>query len=432
MAGASAAVDAVATESETILARQVLYGHVAMMNWLRFPTLTLSALLHFAPLLRVAVAESAVAVSPMVAVIRWLTGAAAVAGAFHGVSGATGLTITEGGSVVTTPTATNGIAIPGFRMSIISSFYGTARAYTFKNLPSGLGGSLQGVVTGVTSQTGQFTVLVTGWDKANASGDHFQTSFNVSVVDQAPKIVSPPASQTVAVGNPVTFSATVTGTGLVYRWLKDDIELAAPAGTAASYVIGSAKPTDAGRYKLRVSNTGGILVSTEAVLTVTQPLPTVVAGPVGRSVHEGEAVSLTVQATAASPLTYQWLKEGSPIGTGTTATLNIASVKSTDAGSYTVVVSAGGASVPAGPALLKVEPVPGLKPGPVASDGSVILTVNTIAGRDYVLEERPTVDAVTGTVIQSVKASGPSTSITVSASTLAARFWRLRVVPIPQ
>lgn len=403
-----------------------------MMNWLRFPTFTLSALLHFAPLLRVAVAESTVAVSPIVAVIRWLTGAAAVAGAFHGVSGATGLTISEGGVAVTTPSATNGVAIPGFRMSIISSFYGTARAYSFKNLPAGFVGSLQGVVTGVTSQTGQFTVLVTGWDKANASGDHFQTSFNVSVVDQAPKIVSPPTSQTVAAGTPVTLSATVTGTGLVYRWLKDDIELAAPAGTAPSYVIGSAKQGDAGRYKLRVSNTGGILVSAEAVLTVTQPLPTVVAGPIGRSVYEGEAVLLTVQATATGLLTYQWLKDGSPIGRGTTATMNIASAKTADAGSYSVLVSAGGASVPAGPALVKVDPAPGLTLGAVAPDGSATLTVNTIANRNYVLEERPTVDAGNWSVVRELTASGPTTAVSAPGSVLAVRFWRLRVVPIVQ
>jgi hypothetical protein len=410
----------------------VLKKSAFMLNWLRFPTLTLSALLQFAPLVRVAVAESTVAVSPLVAVIRWLTGAAAVAGAFHSVSGATGLTITAGGAKVTTPISTNGIPIPGFRMSIISSFYGAAAAYRFSNLPPGLSGSLQGVITGTPTQTGQYTVLVTGYEHSNASGNSFQTSFPVSVVDQAPNVVTPPASQTVVAGSSVSFKVTATGTGLLYRWLKDDIELAAPAGTAAAYSIASAKTTDAGRYKVRISNTGGVVVSAEAILTVTQPGPTLVAGPLGSDVHEGEALILTVLATSTAPLTYQWLKDGTPIDGGTTTTMSIGSVKPTDTGSYSVLVSAGGSSIPAGPAVVKVNPPPALTLGPVAGDGSRTMTVSTIVGRSYVLEDRPTLDVGTWSPVTTVVATGPSTALSAPSSPAAAHFWRLRVVPLVQ
>ncbi len=410
----------------------MLYLRVFMMNWFRLPTFALSALLQFAPLMRVAVAESTVAVSPMVAVIRWLTGAAAVAGTFHGVSGATGLTITAGGAKVTTPTSTNGIPIPGFRMSIISSFYGAAAAYRFSNLPPGLAGSLQGVITGTPSQTGQFTVLVTGYEHSNASGNTFQTSFNVSVVDQAPNVVTPPSSQTVVAGTSVSFKVTATGTGLQYRWLKDDIELAAPAGIAAAYSIVSAKTTDAGHYKVRISNTGGVVVSAEAILTVTQPGPTLVAGPLDSNVHEGEALILTVLATSTAPLTFQWLKDGKPIDGGTTTTMSIGSVKSTDAGNYSVLVTAGGSSIPAGPAVVKVNPPPVLTLGPSAGDGTRTLTASTIAGRSYVLEDRPTLDVGTWSTVAPVVATGSSSALTAPGSPTATHFWRLRVVPLVQ
>lgn len=391
-------------------------------------------MLHLAPLMRVAVAESSVAASPLLAVLRWFAGAAAVAGAFHGVSGATGLTVTQAGVKVTTPTATNGVAINGFRMAINSTSYGNAKAYTFRNLPAGLTGSSQGVITGTPTATGLFTVTVVGWDKINASGDNFSTTFKVSVLDQAPTIVRPPADAVVTVGGPVTFTAAVTGTGLTYRWLKNDIELPAPAGAAASYVIASSKPTDAGRYKLRVSNTGGIAVSAEAVLTVTQAGPTISTPPLSQEVHEGESVTFSVAATAGSTLAYQWVKGTQFIPNATGSTLTLPSVALSDAGSYTVAVTSGGTTVNSASAVLKVDAGLGAALIKVGADGTATVSVNTIAGRSYVMEEASDVTGV-WTPAKSVTASATSTSITsaqASGSGVSNQFWRVRVVPLAQ
>lgn len=391
-------------------------------------------MLHLAPLMRVAVAESTVVASPLLAVLRWFTGAAAVAGAFHGVSGATGLTVTQAGVKVTTPTATNGVAISGFRMAITSTSYGTARAYTFRNMPAGLTGSSQGVITGTPTTTGLFSVTVIGWDKANASGDNFSTTFKVSVVDQAPTIVTPPINAAVTVGTPVTFTATVTGTGLTYRWLKNDIELPAPAGVAPSYVISSAKPTDAGRYKLRVSNTGGIAVSSEAVLTVTQAGPTISTPPLSQEVHEGESVTFSVVATAGSTLAYQWVKGSQFIPSATGSTLTLPNVSLGDAGNYTVAVTSGGTTVTSASAVLKVGAGLGAALVQLVADGTATVSVNTIAGRSYVMEETTDVTGV-WTPVKSVTASATSTSITsapASGSGVSSRFWRVHVVPLAQ
>ena len=391
-------------------------------------------MLHLAPLMRVAVAESTVAASPLLAVLRWLTGAAAVAGAFHGVSGATGLTITQGTAKVTSVTTTNGLQAAGFRMSIVSSIHGTAASYTFRNLPTGLTGSLQGVVTGIPTQSGPFTATVTGWQNAGGRGDNYSTTFSITVLDQAPAVVTPPSGKAVSVGDPVTFTATVTGTGLTYRWLKDDIELAAPAGTAASYVIAAAKLTDAGRYKLRVINTGGVVVSAEAVLTVTQAGPTIVTPPHGQEVHAGEAVTFAVVATSGSTLGYQWLKGTQPIPNATSSTLTLSSVALGDAGSYTVAVTSGGATVTSASAALKVDA--GLEAvfGAVAADGTATILVNTIVGRSYVLEEAldlagiwSPATAVTATGTTTTMSSSPA-----SGSGVENRFWRIRVVPLAQ
>ncbi len=405
-----------------------------MKNWLRFPTLVLSAMLHLAPLMRVAVAESAVAASPLLAVLRWVTGATALAGAFHGVSGATGLTITQGTTKVTSVTATNGVQAAGFRMSIVSSIHGTAASYTFKNLPAGMTGSLQGVVTGIPTATGKFTTTVTGWQNAGGRGDNYSTTISITVLDQAPAVVTPPASLSVSVGDPVTLTATVTGTGLTYRWLKDDIELAAPAGTASSYVIASAKLTDAGRYKLRVSNTGGIAVSADAVLTVTQSGPTISAQPASREVHAGETVTFSVAATSGSPVTYQWLKGTQTIAGATSSTLTLSNVTAADAGTYLVKVTSGGTTVPSQGATLKVDAGLAAAVGSVAADGATTVTVSTIAGRSYVMEEANDIAGLWSTA-QTVTATAATTSITsapASGSGALNRFWRVRVLPIAQ
>ena len=492
-----------------------------MKNWLRFPTLVLSAMLHLAPLMRVAVAESAVAASPLLAVLRWVTGATALAGAFHGVSGATGLTITQGSAKVTSVTATNGVQAAGFRMSIVSSIHGTAASYTFRNLPAGMTGSLQGVVTGIPTASGNFTTTVTGWQNAGGRGDNYSTTFLITVLDQAPAIVVPPVSLSVAVGDPVTLTATVTGTGLTYRWLKDDIELAAPAGTAASYVIAaarladagryklrisntggtvvsteavltvvekaptvvtppaslsvsvgdpvtlsatvtgtglsyqwlrddvqlaapagtaasyviaSAKLTDAGRYKLRVSNTGGTVVSADAVLTVTQAGPTISAQPVSREVHAGEAVTFSVTATSGGPVTYQWLKGTQAIPGATTSALSFSAVTAADAATYSVNVISGGTTVPSKGATLTVAAGLAAAVGSVGADGATTVNVNTIAGRSYVMEEANDIAGL-WSAAQTVTATAASTAITsapASGSGTLNRFWRVRVVPITQ
>ena len=68
----------------------------------------------------------------------------------------------------------------------------------------------------------------------------------------------------------------------------------------------------------------------------------------------GSAASFTVVASGASPLTYDWKKDGTSISGATNATYTIASAASTAAGSYTVVVSNSAGSVTSTAASLTV------------------------------------------------------------------------------
>ena len=275
-----------------------------MKNWLRFPTLVLSAMLHLAPLMRVAVAESVVASSPVLAVLRWLTGVAAVAGAVHGVSGATGLTITQGGATVSSVTATNGVQVVGFRMSIVSSIQGTAASYTFKNLPQGLAGSLQGVVSGVPTLSGQFTVTVTGWANAGGKGDNYSTTFPVSVMNG-----SLPAAQTISFG-PIA-DQTYGGAPL-------SLSASASSGLPVSFSVVSGPATLIGN-SLSFTGAGTVLVSASqagnasfsAAPSVTQSITVLKAAqtisfgafdPAGYPI--GKILSLSAISSAGLPITF--------------------------------------------------------------------------------------------------------------------------------
>jgi hypothetical protein len=89
---------------------------------------------------------------------------------------------------------------------------------------------------------------------------------------RAPRIVTQPASQTVNVGETVVFSVSASGTGpLEYQWRKNEINIG--GATQQSLVISNVQSADAGVYSVRVSNSAGSAVSSNATLTVISPPP---------------------------------------------------------------------------------------------------------------------------------------------------------------
>ena len=89
--------------------------------------------------------------------------------------------------------------------------------------------------------------------------------------------------------------------------------------------------------------------------------PAITAQPQSVTVSAGQSASFTVVATGAAPLAYQWKKGSASVGADS-ATLALASVQASDAGSYTVTVSNAAGSVTSGPATLTVS-IPGAPSG---------------------------------------------------------------------
>lgn len=126
-------------------------------------------------------------------------------------------------------------------------------------------------------------------------------------VDTVAEVFRQPVGGTVSEGAYKAFTVIADGsTPISYQWQLNSEAIA--GATGASYVIESATTNDAGSYSVLVTNDIGGELSDEAVLTVGT-IPTIVTGPAGVVVNEGEFISLWAES-AGSALWYRWLFNG--------------------------------------------------------------------------------------------------------------------------
>lgn len=124
----------------------------------------------------------------------------------------------------------------------------------------------------------------------------------IYTVNTAPAIVTQPVSQTVAAGQPVTFSVTATGTTpLTYQWQRNTVNIA--GATGASYTIASTQAGDAGTFRVIVTNTAGNVTSANATLTVTTfnapPVAQIITPADGTLFGGGDTINFSGDATDA-------------------------------------------------------------------------------------------------------------------------------------
>lgn len=164
-----------------------------------------------------------------------------------------------------------------------------------------------------------------------------------SSLPAAAVITQQPISQTVDVGQDVTFSAIATGSPPpTFQWQKDGLDVL--GATSRTLLLRSVQSSDSANYTVRVSNPCGTIGSTAARLTVRWP-PKIVETPASLTRAEGETAGFTASAAGAQPLSYQWLKEGVALVAGgrissvTSTNLIIENVQLTDTGGYALRVT---------------------------------------------------------------------------------------------
>ena len=82
--------------------------------------------------------------------------------------------------------------------------------------------------------------------------------------------------------------------------------------------------------------------------------PSIVVQPRSQASCLGQTVTLTVTATGAEPLKYQWLFNGNPMTGQTGTNLTLVNLQASDAGTYSVVVSNAVEQVTSAPVQLTV------------------------------------------------------------------------------
>jgi|GEM_PF-1345169 len=153
----------------------------------------------------------------------------------------------------------------------------------------------------------------------------------------------------------------------------------------------------------RLTTPGG----TAVVPTITTPLTP-------QTVTTGGNVTLSVAAAGSVPLSYQWRKDNVNISGATSASLTLNSVTTSNAGSYTVVVTNSAGSVTSNAAVLTVVAAYLPQPTGIATDNS---------GNLYVTDQSlNTVNKVTAAGLVTTVAGSSGTAGTADGSGTAARF----------
>ena len=80
--------------------------------------------------------------------------------------------------------------------------------------------------------------------------------------------------------------------------------------------------------------------------------PTITIQPKPQAAAVGGSATFTVTATGNAPLTYQWSKDGTPIGGANSSSLSLSGISAADFGSYSVLISNAAGAVASAPVAL--------------------------------------------------------------------------------
>ena len=342
------------------------------IHWINFPGAILVALLQRTPVLNVVTTLDEVVVSsPIGAVLKSAVATAAALGAVNSLAGATplvpsagtetGITVTAGNSVSVFYTV-NGTQTPPMSWAITGQ---VPPGLDFSGL-TGPGMVDAGLLhlEGTPTTAGTYNLTIQTFEFTGGGGVASPIyPYTITVAGgsgaTAPSFTTQPASQSVTVGNSVTFTSAASGSPApTYQWRKDGTNIAGATNT--SFTIASVTAGDAGTYTVTATNSAGSAMSNGATLTVTAAAvaPTLTTQPANLTVNAGDAATFTVAADGSPTPAFQWRKDGVNIAGATTATYTIASATTGDAGTYSAVATNSAGSVTSNGATLTVNTVP--------------------------------------------------------------------------
>jgi glucose/arabinose dehydrogenase/regulation of enolase protein 1 (concanavalin A-like superfamily) len=210
----------------------------------------------------------------------------------HGSGDGRGCAIT--GGVFFNPTSTN------YPASLIGKYFYQDLCNAWINYLDLSSGAIRNAFA--TGLPGQSLALDVGTDGnlyylSRTAGKLYKIIFTSN---QSPAITDQPDNVTVSAGQSATFQVAATGTPpLNYQWQKNGVAIT--GATAATFTISSAQTSDAGDYRVTVSNSSGSVVSQVAKLTVTAfnapPSASITTPATGAMYRGGDVINFSGTAT---------------------------------------------------------------------------------------------------------------------------------------
>jgi len=189
----------------------------------------------------------------------------------------------------------------------------------------------------------------------------------------APAITTQPSNQTVAQGQPATFTVAASGTApLSFQWQRNQVNIT--GATAASYTLPAAAFADNGaRFRCVVTNAIGSATSNEATLTVNSP-PAITGQPSDQTVTPGQTATFGIVASGSVPLAYQWQRNQVNISGATASSYTTAATVLSDSGAkFRCVVTNTFGSATSNEVTLTVQSLPPVLATEDGSDSAVAL-----------------------------------------------------------
>ena len=215
---------------------------------------------------------------------------------------------------------------------------------------SGATGSSYTISSVTTGNAGTYFVIVTN-SVGSAASSEATLTVNVPVTLSS---ITINGNSSVNVGSTTTYTCTATysnGTSktVTPTWSVSPTTYASitSAGVLTGKAVGTATVKATYEGKTATKN-----------VTVNAVKPTITTQPKSQSVNEGNSVTFSVVATGTAPLSYQWYKDGKAISGATGSSYTISSAKSSDAGSYYVIVSNSAGSVTSNTVTLTITAKP--------------------------------------------------------------------------
>jgi len=155
-------------------------------------------------------------------------------------------------------------------------------------------------------------------------------------------ITTQPQSQSVVAGSNAVFTVVASGQAPIsYQWSLNGANLTnsthIAGATKATLTVSNVVASDAGNYRVAVTNSHSGVTSSNAVLIVLFP-PSLTSQPTNQTVYVGDAVIFSVTATGTMPLGYQWRFNGTNLTGQTNPVLSITATTN-QTGNYSAVVT---------------------------------------------------------------------------------------------